>query len=290
MTAATRYSMSTMRNRLGSTLNLLLFVLVTLLLTFGWTTLRSWHRQRENPTFPSLPSAFADRMPVRVIWAWEEPEDLHTLPSTVGVAYLAETLLMGDQIVPMPRRQPLRPAPGSPIMAVVRLETRDGFTDTTALRSYVVERLVRIAKLDGVRALQIDFDATSSQRPFYKALLQTLRPQLPQGLPLSITALVSWCGPNSWLHGLPVDEAVPMLFRMGGPMKMNTSGSQVYRFAEPLCRTSVGLATDEGWPSSVVTSNSATRLYFFAPRSWTPSQLSAVASYPILSLAQELFK
>jgi len=79
-----------------------------------------------------------------------------------------------------------------------------------------------------------------------------------------------------------------MLFRMGGPRKMNTSGSQVCRFAEPLCRSSVGLATDERWPSSVVTLNSATRLYFFAPRSWTPSQLSAVASHPILSLDQEL--
>jgi len=48
---ATRYSMSTMRNRLGSTLNLLLFVLVSLAAAFRVDHLKKLASQRENPIF-----------------------------------------------------------------------------------------------------------------------------------------------------------------------------------------------------------------------------------------------
>jgi hypothetical protein len=63
--------------------------------------------------------------------------------------------------------------------------------------------------------VQLDFDATSSQRAFYAALIRDVRAALPDTLGLSITALASWCDGDPWLGGLPVDECVPMLFRMG---------------------------------------------------------------------------
>ena len=34
-------------------------------------------------------------------------------------------------------------------------------------------------------------------------------------MPLTITALASWCDGDDWIDGLPVADASPMLFRMG---------------------------------------------------------------------------
>src|ERR1700744_1432846 len=95
-----------------------------------------WLRTHGAP-MPSLPAAFSGAMPQRVLWAWEEPEDLRALPATVGVAYLAETILLSDHVAVLPRRQPLAPAPGAPVMAVVRIETRAGFVDSPAMQTEV---------------------------------------------------------------------------------------------------------------------------------------------------------
>lgn len=268
-------------------LSTLVVALILLACTIG-SVLRWRHRMTSQSPIPSLPAAFPSAMPQRVLWAWEEPEDLHTLPQTVGVAYLAATILVSDRITSLPRRQPLISVPGAPIMAVVRIETRPGFADTPALRSSVVQQLAELAARPNIRAFQIDFDATVSQYAFYSAVLQMLRPQLRPAMPFSITALVSWCGPHSWLHALPIDEAVPMFFRMGGPRALSIATPRSYRLAEPLCRTSLGVATDEQWPANIAALNPATRVYIFAPRPWQNAQLAAISTTPTASLAQEL--
>lgn len=250
----------------------------------------AWRRAQAGD-LPSRPAAFAETVPRRVLWAWEEPEDLRALPTTVGVAYLAETILLGDRVTVLPRRQPLRPAAGASMVTVVRIETRRGFADTPELRTQLTSHLANIgADVGGqgrASALQIDFDATASQRRFYAAVLRSLRPQLPGGLPLSITALVSWCGEGSWMHGLPVDEAVPMFFRMGGPRSLASETAGTHPLREPLCRTSMGLSTDEPWPPQAITLDPAARIYIFAPRPWRPEQIKAVASASLATLVQE---
>jgi hypothetical protein len=124
----------------------------------------------------------------------------------------------------------------------------------------------------GTSAVQIDFDAGRSQRAFYRALLVDLRTALPASMPLSMTALASWAVGDSWLAGLPVDEAVPMLFRMGADAKhvraYLDSGED---FAEPLCRTSVGFSTDEPRPRVPA----GRRVYLFSPNAWTRAALAA---------------
>jgi hypothetical protein len=268
-----------------------IFSAVALVLICAPSALHRWRQSRAgNASLPALPAAFASAVPTRVLWAWEEPEDLHTLPSTVGIAYLAETYLLTDHLTILPRRQPLSPAPGAPLIAVVRIETRPGFADTPAMRLTLAERLAYYGTRTGIRALQLDFDATRSQQPFYRGVLELLRPQLPRTLPLSITALVSWCGPHSWLHGLPVDEAVPMEFRMGGPRALAFTNSvrPSYPITEPLCRSSLGLSIDEPWPASLSTLNPATRVYLFAPRPWRPAEFSAISTMPLTSLAREI--
>ena len=268
-----------------------IFFAVTLALVCGVAGLHRWRQRRAaHASLPTLPAAFASAVPTRVLWAWEEPEDLHTLPANVGVAYLAETDILSDHITVLPRRQPLSPAPGAPLIAVVRIETRPGFADTPELRAALAARLAAYGLRRDIQTLQLDFDATQSQQTFYRGLLEALRPQLPRTLPLSITALVSWCGPHSWLHTLPIDEAVPMEFRMGGPraLAFTRTTRPLYALTEPLCRTSLGLSTDEPWPASVAALNPSTRVYLFAPRPWRPAELTAISTTPLTSLAPEI--
>ena len=115
-------------------------------------------------------------------------------------------------------------------------------------------------------AVQIDFDATVSERLFYRRLLEELRSELPAAIPLSITALASWCLGDRWLEDLPIDEAVPMLFRMGiDEDAIRTALARGDDFRDPRCRTSYGLATDEPLPPM----RPGRRLYVFHPEAWT---------------------
>ena len=280
--------------RIPPSARLWILLAVTLALVCGVAGLHRW-RQRcaAHAPLSTLPAAFASAVPARVLWAWEEPEDLHTLPPNVGVAYLAETDILTDHITVLPRRQPLSPAPNAPLTAVVRIETRPGFKDTPELRAAMAARLAAYGRHSaGFREIQLDFDATQSQQPFYRGVLEALRPQLPRTLPLSITALVSWCGPHSWLHTLPIDEAVPMEFRMGGPRALAFARTKrlSYPITEPLCRTSLGLSTDEPWPASVAALNPSTRVYLFAPRPWRPAELAAISTTPLTSLSREFVR
>lgn len=117
-----------------------------------------------------------------------------------------------------------------------------------------------------LEALQIDFDARASERGFYRKLLVALRDELPAGCFLSMTALASWCLYDTWIADLPVDEAVPMMFRMGlGATSAISYFSHAQRFLTPLAEGSLGMATDE--PLFVPPPNR--RLYLFSSEPWT---------------------
>jgi hypothetical protein len=214
--------------------------------------------RRPDP-LPGFPRVF--------LWAWERPEDLRWLDTrSVGVAFLARTVCpREDGVAVRPRMQPLLTPPGAVLMAVVRVES--GGQASAADLPRTVRAIADAAAMPGVRALQVDFDAVASERFFYRALLQDLRRRLPPRMPLSITALASWCQSDGWISGLPVAEAVPMLFRMG-PDRYSPGGD----FRNDLCRSSVGVSTDE-LPSRIP---SGRRVYVFAPRAWSPSHLRAV--------------
>jgi hypothetical protein len=63
-----------------------------------------------------------------------------------------------------------------------------------------------MARRPGISGIQVDFDATASERRFYRELVIDLRRLLPDSVPLSITALASWCLDDNWISGLPADE------------------------------------------------------------------------------------
>lgn len=284
----------------------------------------------QSPRMANLPNIY--------LWAWERPENMQFLSDKrVGVAFLAKTIslypppagktgapsaespdcdspqspmaaLACGSILVHPRLQPLRITPGTPLMAVVRIESVRGALPSayknsseptspfskTQLRLTAAE-ISSATRITGVSALQIDFDATLSEHAFYRDLLIEVRKQLPPDFPLSITALASWCIGDRWLTELPpgtIDEAVPMLFRMGaGTSEITSYLAKGNDFTVPACSTSLGLSTDEPFSRDILSgkisvgsaSPSSLRVYLFSPRPWEESsatnQLEAIHSW-----------
>jgi hypothetical protein len=216
----------------------------------------------------------APRMPVPglVLWAWERPEDLSFInPATTGVAYLAATVsLQPDGTAQYRfRRQPLKVPDAVARIAVVRIESsaRYIFPDAATL----APGIAAAAKSPHVAGLQIDYDARASERPFYRAVLAELRKNTD--LPIGVTALASWCDGDTWLEGEPISEAVPMFFRMGGN---ESKGMPVHA---PVCRSSIGLSTDEEWPTHRPPGlRNGGRIYVFNPHAWTKAEYNAVSA------------
>jgi len=212
-----------------------------------------------------------------MLWAWERPEHLDYLDSSrVGVAFLSTTLyLRGNNVVVRPRLQPLNVPSSIVMVAVARIESdrKDRPELSTQQIDEAVAALVKAAQLPRVVAVQIDFDATLSERGFYRRVLFQLRRKLPTSTTLSITALASWCLGDNWLDNLPIDEAVPMLFRLGAQEKQIReqllAGEQ---FSSTKCQHSLGLSIDEPLPIVRPTS----RTYFFNPRSWSATSVQTV--------------
>jgi hypothetical protein len=217
-----------------------------------------------------------------VLWAWERPEDLRFLDSSayegpnaktyvgpsfssgISVAFLERTLVVGERGVDShKRRQPLRVSSSTALIAVVRIEGRGGFDDRVLAR--LSSEILESARLPRVSMVQIDFDATRSQRPVYQQLLHDVRSRLPHGIRLSVTALASWCNDDPWIDAGGVDEIVPMLFRMGpDARRIATRLREDRRWPVAACNGAVGVSMDERWSDLP----SAPRVYVFNPRAW----------------------
>lgn len=242
-------------------------------------------------------SRLADFPPV-ILWAWEQESNLEFLDTKkYGVAFLAQTLeLKNDAIKTISRRQPLRVKPETFLIAVTRIET--GKSPTTAVdkkeikkdetriesvesptfsdrqKNEIINSVLKTLELKNVRAVQIDFDVAESERDFYQNLLIDLRTRLPANTPLSITALASFCIGDRWIFEAPVDEAVPMIFRMG----LDAQAVKNYLanggdFKVEICRQSYGVSLDEAVQTNF---DKSRRLYVFNPREWKQSDLAII--------------
>lgn len=204
-------------------------------------------------------------LPRYTLWVWERRENLRSLDTNrFGVAYLDQTVTIGPTVETQPRRDPVGFAATAVHIPVVRIEAPRNAVLNSTNRADVVDAILASARQPGIAALQVDFDATRSQRPFYRDLLFDLRRQMPPNLPISITALASWCSFDNWLAGLPIDEAVPMLFRMEPDRRRAPSNVDDFQIREPLCQCSAGVSTTEPWPSRFA----GKRIYVFADNGW----------------------
>ncbi len=230
------------------------------ILAFQWLTLGS-DTPRPTPSIvvPSLMSS----LPALTLWSWQRAEDLRALnPKTTAIAYLDQTVRVSASVEAVPRRQVFAYPAGSTLVPVVRIEVQPGANLGAQAQEEVVDLIVMSASSPDSAAVQIDFDATRSQRDFYRGILSSVRRRVPQNLPLSMTALVSWCSYDDWISGLPVDEAVPMFFRMGPDR--GRAGTAELRIVEPLCGSSAGVSTRETWPEDL----DGKRVYIFPDRGW----------------------
>lgn len=217
------------------------------------------------------------KAPQVILWAWERPTDLRfTDPKRIGVAFLAKSIfLTGANVQARPRLQPLQLADGTKVIAVTRIETDPQHRPSLSLeqRRILVEAITRTAATPNVSEIQIDFDATQSERDFYRELIADVRRNLPQQVRFSITALASWCMHDDWISDLPIDEAVPMLFRMtnDGQQIINRLDVGDDFHANP-CRQSYGLSLDEKRPRLFA----SRRLFVFNPNAWTEESVRQI--------------
>jgi hypothetical protein len=213
------------------------------------------------------PPARQPRLPALMLWAWERPTDLRDLPGGAGVAFLSQTItLTASSFDVQPRRQRLLVSPSTPLIAVTRIETKSSVAPNLddAQLARVAEAIAATGRLPRVRGLQIDFDATRSERPLYRRVLDAVRGRTGPGMFLSVTALASWCLSDGWLDGLPVDEVVPMLFRLGPGERIPG------HLMQPACAGSLGLALDEPLPPSMA----APRTYVFNAQPWSAASIA----------------
>jgi hypothetical protein len=170
--------------------------------------------------------------------------------------------------------QPLSIPSGTTVIPVARIEI-DSEKPPELSGEQAKETATEISKLAFVAnasMVQVDFDATTSQRQFYRALLIELRKRMPPATKLSITALGSWCQGDDWLVDLPIDEAVPMLFRMGLDRNAVLSRLAGGGFKATRCGSSAGISTDE----LVNNLPPVSRLYVFNPNGWNRDALNKV--------------
>lgn len=214
------------------------------------------------------------RPPV-MLWAWERPEKLGFIdPKTTGVALLTQTLYLDkDGVETRPRMQPLDIPSETYLIGVTRIETnkktesRPEYSDDDAAK--IASAVKRTLEMPGVKEVQIDFDAALSERAFYRKMMKLLRSELPPEVPLSMTALASWCVGDVWLGDMPVVEAVPMVFEMGADndtiRNFLDKGSD---WNEPLCRASYGISINERLPAGIRPDRGT---FYFNARPWKPS-------------------
>jgi hypothetical protein len=203
---------------------------------------------------PPKPGAAGEPPPL-MLWAWQREEDLRFLdPRQVGVAPLIATIrLAGDRAETRPRTQGHLVPDGVFLVPVIRIEA--DFTNppllTSELRDRVAEAILSLVDGERFSGIQLDFDARESERLFFKELLVELRNRLGPGKRLSIAALASWCLGDDWLLGLPIDEAVPMLYRMG-PEAEAIRATERWVLLGRACSSSAGGAPALSVPSQSV--------------------------------------
>ncbi|MEA3051626.1 MAG: hypothetical protein QOG72_529 [Sphingomonadales bacterium] len=210
-----------------------------------------------------------------ILWAWERPEDLRFAGPAAEVAVQTGFVeLAGEGLQARGRRFPLKVAAApSTALVHVQIDHDRPLRWTPLLRARASAAILHYAAAIPARRVQIDFEVRASERPVLLDIIGDVRRGLPPGRLLSMTALASWCDTEGWLERAPVDEIVPMLFRMleGGEAieKRLAAGGD---FRNPRCRAALGIATD----SPIARAPPGRRVYLFNPRSWTQGDFDKV--------------
>lgn len=202
-----------------------------------------------------------------IIWAWERAEDLRFAANTEIAYHAAFIEVLGNRFGARGRRHPLAVAhPPSTAVIHIQIDHSEPLIWSPELRGRVSAAALAYAVAARTKRVQIDFEVRESERQILLDVLADVRAGLPKATVLSMTAIASWCDTERWLDAAPVDEIVPMLFRMGETGKrIENSLAKGRDFGNPRCRTALAISTD----SPILRVPPGRRVYLFNPRSWT---------------------
>jgi hypothetical protein len=214
------------------------------------------------------------------LWAWDAPEDLSFLknePTTV--AYYAGTItLKPREVLFCPRSKPIKAPAGLDLYPVFRIENSSQMAPPDSEAKEIVEIVSAVMNVKDNRGhfvhdVQIDYDATTSDRAFYVHLLKALRQNLPTKTHIAITALASWAMHDRWLPPGIADEGIVMLFSMGSENEiLKSTGKKRWSVGDGI-DTSVGISVNEPLTNALLSRQnviqSARRLYIFNSIPWT---------------------
>lgn len=261
------------------------------------------------PAFATRQAALA-ALPPLMLWVWERPDDTRSWLANstrssksteagdaaagadlqaqrIGVAVLDSTVLLRDGSATVRRRQQAlrlppewsasgRLLPKAPLVTIVHIDMASGAHKpllNERQKQTIVRTVTAAAKRSPSQVVQLDFEVMHSQKPFLADIIRRSRAALPDNVALSITAQPSWCVGDAWLADLPVDEVVPMAFRMTGDVK-RTQEILIHdgRFPRPECQPSLGLALNEQpWPDKL----RSQRLYLFNRAAWSATPMAS---------------
>ncbi len=215
-------------------------------------------------------AAKASIEPDYYLWAWRRTEDLSFAQSArIKAAIWTGTIhWQQEQLTVDHRLNPVTYPSGMEVVAVARLEIT-GVPDSAATAE-IAQVLWQLGKSFNPIEYQVDFDARRSQRDFYRRLLDELHKRVDP-TPLSITALASWCFHDSWIEELPIDSAVPMIYRMGPEgHNIRRKLQQDRQFPAAICHGNVGYSSDE--PLAPV--DGLERIFLFHPQPWNEERFA----------------
>jgi hypothetical protein len=200
------------------------------------------------------------------LWAGERTEDLRFLePGRYGIAYFAGRVRIdNNKVTAEPSHDPLYLPLRATLHGVVRIEA-DVEAITANLAAPAASEILKLTGKPHVTGVQLHVEDSPAQRDFYRRLIANLRAALPKGHKLTIAAKPSWCTDDPWIEGLPVDEAIPMLFDPNPPRAEQD-------FPVPICRHSFGLSAElpDRYPHSERTR------YYRNSRPWDAAAVAAL--------------
>ena len=244
-----------------------------LLLVAGGLALGIVQSSQSAPTTSVVHSEVITSLEHGVAWIWPDSNGPHgdsdtPVPRYLEAAVLSESLVLRAVGVEHGgRTQPLLLPPGVPLLPVIHVEAAADApsTLTPAHRAAVLAAVRRQAgtAAAGAGLLQLDFEAPSRQREAYVRLIAEVREALPADVRLSVTALAHWCAQGDWLDRLPVDEVVPMLYRLGPQAASwrHRFEQRDHRLARRCLGPALGFATNEPPPARLLAR--VTRPYWF---------------------------
>lgn len=193
---------------------------------------------------------FRNRLePTIVLWSWQVSDDLSFIdPNNTAVAPLLATIQVDcfSRLTIQPRINHLITPKNTILIPVFRLRIAPTLLDDDVVKQ-IVNVILSMSKQS--QLIQLDWDVKYSQRTLYKNIIERLTQNLRK---IALATLASNCTCDKWLESLPIEYAVPMLYRGGRDESRDfamTTIKEVFkrtgRWRIKKCRNNVGLIVND---------------------------------------------